>query len=117
MSRFGRRLSAVTAVAVVFASAVLLSRGQGPTPTPAAPVVPPPAGSKFVIAPYLQYPTQTSITVMWETVVPGNSVVEFGLTDKTMKKVEVAEEVAIHEVKLTDLAPETKYAYRVSSTA
>jgi acid phosphatase type 7 len=117
MSRFGRRFAVVTAVAVAFASAVLLSRGQGPTSTPSgAPGVPPPAGSKFVVAPYLQYPTQTSIVVMWETVAPGNSAVEFGLSDKSLKKVEAAEEATIHEVKLTGLEPETKYVYRVSST-
>jgi acid phosphatase type 7 len=117
MSRFGRRFTAITAVTVAFASAVLLSRGQGPAPTPSSPGSPALAASKFVINPYLQYPTQTSITVMWETAVPGDSVVEFGLSSTTLKKVEQAEEVAIHEVKLSGLESETKYVYRVSSTA
>ncbi|HQR09673.1 MAG TPA: hypothetical protein PLN21_22815, partial [Gemmatales bacterium] len=33
---------------------------------------------KFIIEPYLQYPTQTSMVVMWETNQPGSSVVEYG---------------------------------------
>ncbi|HEX3150130.1 MAG TPA: metallophosphoesterase family protein, partial [Gemmataceae bacterium] len=90
---------------------------QGPAPTPSTPGSPPAAAPLFVINPYLQYPTQTSITVMWETFVAGNSAVEFGPSSTTLKKVEQADEVTIHEVKLNGLEPETKYIYRVSSSA
>lgn len=116
MSRLGRRFATVLVVAGAFASAVLLSRGQGPTPAPPPPAVPPPVGPQFVVAPYLQYPTPTSITIMWETAEPGSSVVEFGLSDKVLTKIEGAGDVTLHEVKLTGLEPETKYVYRVSST-
>ena len=85
MSRFGRRFAAVTAVAVAFASAVLLSRGQEPAPA-GRPRPSRRPGRQFVVAPYLQYPTQTSITVMWETAAPGTSVVEYGPSDRDLQE-------------------------------
>src|SRR5262249_35620026 len=80
--------------------------------SPAAPA----ESSPFVIAPYLQYPTQTSITVMWETAVAGNSVVEYGPTPAALKTAEGEKNATIHEVKIDGLGPETKYVYRVSTT-
>src|SRR5262245_43455776 len=117
MSRSARPALILLGVVAVFAAAVLLSRDRGPatdaihaqTPTP--PAEPP----KFVIAPYLQYPTQTSITVMWETATPGTSVVEYGLPSTKLTRVEERKDATIHEVKLDGLEPETKYVYRVSS--
>lgn len=35
-------------------------------------------GPAFVIKPYLQYPTRDAITMMWETDLTGDSVVEYG---------------------------------------
>lgn len=116
MSRYARRLSAVVTVSAAFAAALLLSRGLVPAPG-APPTLPPPDPTKFVVGPYLQSPTQTGITVMWESAVAGSSAVEYGPSDKQLAKVEVAEETAIHEVKLTGLDPETKYVYRASTTA
>src|SRR5262249_59011907 len=72
--------------------------------------------SPFVISPYLQYPTQTQIAVMWETAVAGTSVVEFGPTPTALKTSEGDKDVTIHEVKIEGLEPETKYVYRVSTT-
>lgn len=69
----------------------------------------------FVIPPYLQFPTPDAITVMWETSVPGPSVVEYGTGPKLDQRVELKDPVTIHEVRLTGLQPETKYTYRVST--
>jgi hypothetical protein len=78
----------------------------------APPVAAPP---HFVVPPYLQFPTTDSVTVMWETSEPGPSVVEYGTGTKLDQRVELKEPVAIHEVRLTGLQPETKYIYRVST--
>src|SRR4051794_18085262 len=50
------------------------TEAEGPAKAPLAP-----AGPSFVIAPYLQYPTRTSITILWETSVAGTSVVRYGV--------------------------------------
>src|SRR5262249_44236638 len=117
MSRTARSAVILLAVVAAFTTAILLSRGSGPAPdaiqaqTPTTPTEPP----KFVIAPYLQYPTQTSITIMWETATPGTSVVEYGLTSTRLTRVEEQKSATIHEVKLAGLEPEPKYVYRVAS--
>jgi len=72
--------------------------------------------NRFVIRPYLQMPTQSGITVMWETSQPGTSVVEYGPTPATLKKVENKTAVAIHEVPITGLEAEQRFVYRVSTT-
>src|SRR4051794_19210391 len=115
MPRKLRPVVVLLAVAAAFA-AVLLLRPGSQTGPPGAQAQPPVEAPRFVIAPYLQYPTQTSITVMWETPGPATSVVEYGLNASEMKKVEGAKDATIHEVKLDGLEPETRYVYRVSST-
>ena len=68
----------------------------------------------FVVAPYLQYATQKSITIMWETSHPGTSVVNYGIGALSQKK-EGAADATLHEVTLTGLKPNTPYVYQVSS--
>lgn len=82
---------------------------------------------KFIIEPYLQYPTQTSMVVMWETNQPGSSVVEYGepgfvvfdekkkthVPPKLSKRIEFKDQKTVHEVTLKDLKPSSKYLYRV----
>src|SRR5262245_18174624 len=51
-----------------------------------APKVEKDAGPSFVVAPYLQYATPTSITVMWETSAPGTSLVRYGVGGLTKTK-------------------------------
>lgn len=75
-----------------------------------------PRPNTFVIYPYLQYPTAESVTIMWESALAGNAVVEYGLTTADTKKVEKDEEGLIHEISLAGLTPETRYVYRVSTT-
>ncbi|VTS01718.1 LamG-like jellyroll fold domain-containing protein [Tuwongella immobilis] len=72
----------------------------------------------FLIPPYLQYPTQDRITVMWETPTPTTGKVKFGLSANNMdREVASAEPKTIHEVTLTGLKPSTRYIYQVSGNS
>jgi hypothetical protein len=69
---------------------------------------------QFVVRPYLQMATQTSMTVMWETNHPSLGRVLFG-RDGTTPSETSGPEATIHEIKLSGLDPETPYYYRVES--
>ncbi len=69
----------------------------------------------FVIQPYLQFPTQNEITVMWETSQIGTSLIEYGTDDKHLSQLKKEDKVALHEVTIPNLQPESKYIYRVQS--
>jgi predicted phosphodiesterase len=66
---------------------------------------------RFVVTPYLQYVTQNSITVMWETNRETTAEVRFGL-DGSTPEVAVGKWGTIHEIKLEGLQPQTGYYYR-----
>jgi len=68
----------------------------------------------FQKLPYLQNPAGNSVTVMWETSEVSGSDVEYGI-DGSLDSVERGEPGAIHNVRLTDLAPGRRYSYRVKS--
>jgi hypothetical protein len=68
----------------------------------------------FIITPYLQYPTRTTISIMWETNLPGTSTVRYGI-GKLDHVQEGPQDVAIHEVPLSGLEPNTPYIYQVST--
>lgn len=70
----------------------------------------------FLIGPYLQFPTRTSITIMWETDRPANSTVAYGLTGQLSSKTTRPERTTMHEVVLSNLQSNTAYFYRVSSS-
>ena len=80
-----------------------------------ATLAPIPLPTGFVIAPYLQFPTKSSITIMWETSAPASSTVKFGT--KLPLEMSTTKEGAslIHEVLLDKLEPATKYFYQVES--
>jgi 3',5'-cyclic AMP phosphodiesterase CpdA len=69
----------------------------------------------IVVQPYLQLPTPSSMTVMWETNrrLPGR--VEYGTTPAMALTAEAHQENVLHEVPLRDLQPGTTYYYRVHS--
>ena len=69
---------------------------------------------QVLVEPYLQFATQTSMTVMWHTSLQASSVVRFGPTDACNQTIE-GNASAIHEVVLEGLEPETQYFYRVES--
>src|SRR5262249_27006711 len=71
--------------------------------------------SGFLVHPYLQLPTPTGMTVMWETRSDGPSRVEFGTTRKLGTRVEKKKRTYLHEVRLNKLKPATTYYYRVRS--
>ena len=86
---------------------------QGDEKLPAAKPV---AGPRFVVDPYLQYATRTSTTVMCETDSPTTCVVEYGATFPPDQKAE-SPSGTLHEIKLENLLPKTKYFYRVTCAA
>ncbi|MEO1614320.1 MAG: LamG-like jellyroll fold domain-containing protein [Planctomycetota bacterium] len=69
----------------------------------------------FVIDPYLQFGTKTSMTVMWRTNRPANGVVQFGETSDCDQTLHGENETELHEFVLRDLKPQTQYFYRVVS--
>jgi predicted phosphodiesterase len=74
------------------------------------------AGPRFVVEPYLQYATRTTMTVMWETESPCTAVVEYGLKFPPTQSVKVEKADTMGEVVLSNLEPGTKYIYRVVCT-
>jgi predicted phosphodiesterase len=116
MSSSTARLLSVGACLLVFGLAFAF-RPQAVQPVEAADDTPKSADSpSFLIAPYLQFATRTSITVMWETDVPATSEVAYGTTVPVAEKAVAKEMTTIHEVALTGLRPNTKYWYQAAST-
>lgn len=69
----------------------------------------------FVIDPYLQFGTQTTMTVMWRTNRPGLATLCYGETAQCEKRIEVAEAKTLHEIRIEGLQPETQYFYRTET--
>lgn len=110
----------VTAVGCFAVFAVVLAvRTTGRPETTVGPAAgtPDPPGISFVIEPYLQYATRTSIVVMCETDVPTTCVVGYGRNVPPDRTAESREPATVHEVRLDKLEPRTKYFYRVACTA
>lgn len=76
-----------------------------------------PQGSalEIVVGPYLQYPTETSIIVRWETDEAASSEVAYGPKVGGMETVK-GEDATYHEVKLDSLKAGGFYFYQVRST-
>lgn len=72
----------------------------------------------FLVLPYLQWATQTSIDVKWETAEPAAGWVQYGPALLNAKapnlslKSQAGTGTAFHTVHLTGLEPETEYFYR-----
>lgn len=66
------------------------------------------------IEPYLQWPTRDAITVMWETNEPTAGEIRYGTTPELDKRAVEPEPRRVHELRLTDLLPRTRYYYRVA---
>ena len=67
----------------------------------------------FVIAPYLQFPTQNSITICWEASELVSGLVRYGTSLPLTEKAESADVKTIQEITLSNLQPNTKYFYQV----
>lgn len=76
----------------------------------------------FLVKPYLQWGTQTSMTVLWETTAPATTTVEYGQAEVKASEPNLSltrtleGSRSLHEVMLPELQPATKYLYRVRST-
>lgn len=70
---------------------------------------------KMVVKPYLQYPTQTSIVVRWETSEAASSEAAFGSAIARLEWVAGEGGTVYHEVKFEGLEPGGMYFYQVRS--
>jgi predicted phosphodiesterase len=115
MSR--RHLAVICCILIVVVAVLLAGRPepQGQAAIDNRPIPPTqPSGPYFVVAPYLQYATATSITIMWETNFPGSSVVRYGVGGLT-KTTEGPKNVTLHEVTLTGLEQGVPHVYQVKT--
>ncbi len=77
---------------------------------------------KIIAGPYLQAPTDTSVTIMWITNADSTATVEYGTAETLDKKAasttdgQIDANTTIHRVKVTGLKPGSKYSYRITST-
>ncbi len=69
----------------------------------------------FVIHPYLQFATKTGMTVMWRTNKSGESILHYGETAECRESIATDEAATLHEIRLTELTPETQYFYRTET--
>ncbi|MCA9297870.1 MAG: PKD domain-containing protein, partial [Phycisphaerales bacterium] len=77
-------------------------------------VVEDPGGLEIIKGPYLQYATQDAMTVMWETNLPGDSVLHY--FDGIWKQATSAGPTLIHEVRVTGFDPGQQVPYLVETT-
>lgn len=76
---------------------------------------------KFLVKPYLQFSTQSEMSVLWETTTPTSTLVRYGEAafdvEKTPLPLSVmdAELQLMHEVRLKNLKPETNYFWQTVS--
>jgi hypothetical protein len=73
--------------------------------------------ANFVRGPYLQNTSATTQHILWKTLLPADSRVEYGLTPALGLWCLDTNLVAAHEVVLTNLSPATTYYYRVLSSS
>ena len=71
----------------------------------------------LVKGPYLQFHSDTTMVVMWESDTPTPSLVEYALPPDPPIQISPVpnDPVLIHEVVIPDLVPATRYDYRVST--
>lgn len=72
---------------------------------------------RFVVPPYLQFGTQTGMTVCWETDAPMSSTLYWGETSDCQERIAIEGLRKFHEVRVDGLQPETQYFYCVESHA
>lgn len=67
--------------------------------------------------PYLQMGNETAITIRWQTDVPTNSRARFGTSNGNLNQTVVDNNlVTEHELRLTNLSPDTRYYYDIGTT-
>lgn len=77
----------------------------------------------YLVQPYLQYSTQSSMSVLWETTREASTLVRFGEAAFNVKETPLPSEVSapglqlMHEVRLEGMKPETNYFWQAISVA
>lgn len=69
----------------------------------------------FDLGPYLMYPREDAIVIMWRTLLAKDGKVLYGIGDNLDNEVSQEGESEIHEIELTGLEPNTRYSYKVQS--
>jgi len=72
--------------------------------------------ANFTRGPFLQGTSSNRTQIVWKTPLPADSRVDFGVGGAFDRTFGDTNEVVTHLVSLTDLAPDTLYSYRISST-
>lgn len=81
-----------------------------------------PQRDSFLVKPYLQFATKDGIYILWETTAPATTTVQYGEALENAQQPNLSETKKLdglrllHEVKLDNLKPATKYLYRTLST-
>ncbi|MCB0632397.1 MAG: metallophosphoesterase [Saprospiraceae bacterium] len=76
---------------------------------------------KFLVKPYLQYSTQSGMSVLWETTMPASTFVRYGVAAFNVDEAPLPMIVSdpklqlMHEVRMEDLKPETNYFWQTIS--
>lgn len=74
------------------------------------------AGALEIIAgPYMNFPTETSIYIRWETSEPATSEAGVGVAAANLEWTNSSESATYHEVKIENLSPGSFYFYQVRS--
>jgi hypothetical protein len=71
----------------------------------------------FVRGPFLQCMSTNQVLVVWRTITPGDSAVEFGPTPELGSMVASTNNVQEHAILLANLEPNCRYWYRVRTSA
>jgi len=111
----GKLLGTALCACLFLAAAYAYGTRQGEAADSAAPPAAAPA-PEFAVGPYLQYATGTGITVMAETATPLTCTVRYGLTGG-LKESATGPPGTMHELRLEQLQPSTKYFYQVTCRA
>jgi hypothetical protein len=69
----------------------------------------------YTAGPYLNYAQQTKMNILWETDQPAKAIIKYGKTEEFGKTKVIDDYKRKHEIQLTNLEPETRYFYEVSS--
>ncbi|MBU0473715.1 MAG: metallophosphoesterase [Bacteroidetes bacterium] len=76
---------------------------------------------EFIVKPYIQNVSTNGITILWETNIPSNGIVQYGKAKTNSNEVFFDKNKSsnspsiLHTINLTDLQAETKYFYKVIS--
>ncbi len=109
---FAKSVAAISAGSIFISTKDLLASAPSPDQN----------AFKIIAGPYLQAPTDTSITIIWITSTSSTATVEYGAGGELDKKAvlttdgQIDANTRIHRIKITGLKPAEKYTYRVTST-